>query len=181
MYFFPQVVFLFYCVYSYLAWLCVLQQPCRFSCSILYHFILSKNNEIKENKCKSLPFTPDSISFGTNAAQLCMIAVLSYSHRHALDLSPASKIISRHRINSLSKFLFWHTSATTKEVTLQKDNQPSFLWGGIGMHWEIKWVMLWWLGTQKHAGHAALLPCNERACLFNRVSLEENERKWTKM
>lgn len=44
--------------------------------------------------------------FGSEAAQLCMIgciAVLSHSHRHSFDLSPASKVLSKHCKEYLSK------------------------------------------------------------------------------
>lgn len=67
--------------------------------------------------------------FGREAAQLCMIgciAVLSHSHRHAFDLSPASKVLSKHCEESLSKCPHWHTSAAQKPDILQKNVLSTF-------------------------------------------------------
>lgn len=51
-------------------------------------------------------FTHDMNLILAERQQLCMIgciAVLSHSHRHAFDLSPASKVLSKHCKESLSK------------------------------------------------------------------------------
>lgn len=64
----------------------------------LYYSVLLFHNTAIHSRCES--------HFGREAAQLCMIgciAVLSHSHRHAFDLSPASKVLSKHCKESLSK------------------------------------------------------------------------------
>lgn len=78
--------------------------------------------------------------FGREATQLCMIgctAVLSHSHRHAFDLSPASKVLSKHCKESLSKCsLLAHFSCT--ETSYSSDRSSKYLSFGGRLEWPAK-------------------------------------------
>lgn len=101
---------------------------------------------------------------GREAAQLCMIgctAVLSHSHRHAFDLSLASKVLSKHCKESLSKCPRWHTwAATGSSYSARGSSKYLLLYEGeirthgknkenrdAGMYWHIGTRGLWCIIT----------------------------------
>lgn len=79
--------------------------------------------------------------FGREAAQLCMIgciAVLSHSHRHAFDLSPESKVLSKHCEDSLGKWLSVGTLRHGNQLFSERIYCGPFLKRQIRMRRKIK-------------------------------------------
>lgn len=121
--FLSLISFLFYCNHMFF-W-----QEYMFFNTLVDIFVLFSASFFRKQL-----FTHDMNLILAKRQQLCMIgciAVLSHSHRHAFDLSPASKVLSKHCKESLSKCsLLAHFSSTETSYSAKGSSKYLFFHGG---------------------------------------------------